>query len=135
MTSAISLPFSFDADGRVSSTTDFKKIIQDRVVLVVMTAIGERVMRPLYGTHVGNATFENINSAIILVKNEISIGFSTWLEYLYLLGVDATLDVDNVLNVTVSYKYGNSANAETVTVKTATLTQSGDVITEVSYGQ
>lgn len=135
MSTAISLPFAFDADGRIGSTSDFKKILQDRVVLVVMTSIGERVMRPVYGTNVRSSVFENTKDAITIIKNEVAIGFSTFLPYLYLVNVDISVDVDNVLNVTINYKYGDSANTETVTVKTATLTQSGNVIAEVPYGQ
>lgn len=132
---AISLPFTFDSDGRIASTTDYKKIIQDRVVLVVMTSVSERVMRHNFGTNVRSSIFENLNSALELIKQEIEVGFSNWLPYLYLLGIDGALDQDNYLNITIHYKYGSSANAETVTIKTATLTQSGDVITEVPYGQ
>lgn len=132
---AISLPFSFDSEGRVASTTDFKKIIQDRVVIVVMTAVNERVMRPSFGTNVRGSLFDNVNDALEIIKQEISVGFSNWLPYLYLLDVVGSLDQDSYLNVTVSYKYGDSKNPETVTVKTATLTQSGTVISEVPYGQ
>mgnify|MGYP006296022819 CR=1 FL=1 len=132
---AISLPFTFDTDGRIASTQDFKKIVQDRVVLVVMTAINERVMRPNYGTNVRNAIFENVNNALSIIKQEIEVGFSNWLAYLYLINVDGYLDQDGILNITINYKYGTSANTETVTIKTATLTQSGAVITEVPYGQ
>lgn len=132
---AISLPFSFDTDGRIGATADFKKIIQDRVVIVVMTAINERLMRPNFGTNIRDSVFENIDNALQIVQQEIEVGFSNWLPYLYLLSVDGTLDQDNYLNITVNYKYGNSTNAETVTIKTATLTQSGAIITEVPYGQ
>lgn len=135
MTKAIALPFSFDTDGRVNSTTDLKKIIQDRVVLVVMTTMKERVMRPKFGTNVNAATFQSLANALPIIKQEVAVGFSTWLPYLHLIGVEGNLDSENYLNVVVTYKYGASANAETVTVKTATLTQSGSVISEVPYGQ
>lgn len=135
MSKAISLPFSFDADGRVSSTTDITKIIQDRVVLAVMTSTTERIMRPGYGSNVKTATFENTSIAIGIVEQEVSAAFSNWLPYLKLINVNVTLDVDNYLNITIDYQYGALANTETVIVKTATLTQSGDIITEVPYGQ
>jgi phage baseplate assembly protein W len=135
MSKAISLPFSFDTEGRVSNTTDLSKIIQDRVVLAIMTITGERVMRPNFGTYVRRAVFENIGEAVTLVEQEISTGFSNQFPYLHLINVTSAVDVDNYLNITVNYKYGSSANVETVTVKTATLTQSGSVITEVPYGQ
>lgn len=135
MSKAISLPFSFDTEGRVASTTDLSKIIQDRVVIVIMTLVGERVMRHNFGTYARRASFENTLSAISIVKQEVSVGFSNQLPYLHLISTDVTLDVDNYLNITVNYKYGESANVETVSMKTATLTQSGDIITEVPYGQ
>lgn len=135
MSSAISLPFSFDADGRIGNTSDLKKIIQDRVVLVVMSLKTERVMRPNYGTNVRRSVFENVAAATSLIKQEISVGMSTWLPYLHLDSVDVSFDGENYLNITINYRYGSSTNAETVIVRTATLTQSGDIITEVPYGQ
>ena len=55
---AISLPFSFDSSGGVSYTTDNKKMWQDRVVLVVMTLLKERVMRPTFGSSAKATVFE-----------------------------------------------------------------------------
>jgi phage baseplate assembly protein W len=134
MSAAISLPFSFDYNGRVSSTTDQKKIIQDRIVLSMLTYVSERVMRPGYGTLVRGTSFENNNEAISLIKNEVTTGFNRFLPYLTLLKIDASLDSDGFINIDITYKYGNSKNPETVSVKTAILSQSGDVITEVPYG-
>jgi len=42
---AIALPFSFNSAGELSYTNDEKKIIQDRLVLAIMTRPGERVMQ------------------------------------------------------------------------------------------
>ena len=135
MSSAIALPFSFDANGRVSATEDQKKIMQDRVVLAIMTLTSERVMRPSFGTRVRGISFENYSSAIDRVKQEVSQGFGKMLPYLALLGVDASVDPnDGNLNITINYKYGASQNPETVVVKTDILTQSGNVISEVPYG-
>jgi len=135
MSKAISLPFSFDVNGSVASTQDQKKIIQDRIVLALMTYTSERVMRPGYGTNIKGSVFENINSASSAIQQEVSAGFSNWFPYLTLLGTDVTLDpVDGHLNVVINYKYGSSANPETISIKTDILSQSGDVITEVPYG-
>ena len=135
MSSAISLPFSFDANGAVGSTSDQKKIIQDRVVLVIMTLINERVMRPSFGTGVRRSAFENVQAAINLVNKEAAIGFSNWLPYLNLLDVNGSVDpLDGHLNLVIKYQYGTSTTAETLVVKTDILSQSGDVITEVTSG-
>lgn len=135
MSKAIALPFSFDSNGAIYSTTDQKKIMQDRVVLAIMTLISERVMRPVYGTKVRSSSFENTQEAISLIKQEINRGFANMLPYLALISVDPSISQDDGhLNVSITYKYGSSQNPETVTVKTDILSQAGDVITEVPYG-
>ena len=134
MSLAISLPFSFNVNGGVSYTSSQQKILQDRVVLVVMTLLGERVMRPTYGTNARGVVFENTDAAITMAKQQIGVGFSKWLPYLKLLRVDSSVDSDNTLNLVIQYNYGVSSNPETVTIKTAILNQAGDIITEVPYG-
>jgi phage baseplate assembly protein W len=132
---AISLPFSFDANGAVTYSNDQKKIIQDRIVLVVMTLLSERVMRPSFGTKTRAAAFENLDAAMALITQEVSSGFAKWLNYLTLISVSGSVDQqDGYLNVIISYKYGVSTTAETLVVKTAILNRSGDVITEVTSG-
>lgn len=135
MSGAISLPFSFNVEGGISSTTDSKKIIQDRVVLIVMTLLGERVMRPSFGTNTRQATFESLSTASTLIKQQVNIGFSDWLPYLSLNSVDVSLDTDYNLNININYTYGSSPTAESVVIKTATLNSDGTIITEVPYGQ
>lgn len=128
---AISLPFSFDLNGSVAFTSDIKKIWQDRVVLVVMTLIGERVMRPNFGTNARRATFENDPQAITLIQHEVQAGFSKWLPELSLKSVDVSIDtVESILNVTVSYSYG-PYDLDTVTIQSATLQQSGNIVSEI----
>lgn len=128
---AISLPFSFASTGQVSYTEDERKIWQDRVVLVVMTYVSERIMRPKYGTKARAAVFENTDSAITVVKSEVSRGFSSFLQDLTLLDVKPTIDpVDGILQLEISYKYGKSVQPEIVTIQTNTFTRSGDIIKE-----
>jgi phage baseplate assembly protein W len=133
MSKAIALPFSFNANGGVNSSNDIKKIIQDRVTLVIMTQTSERVHRPKFGTGIKQGSFKNTEAAMELIKQEVSIGFNTWLSYLSLIKVDPVVDpTDGHLNVNVTYKYGSSANPETVSVKTDIVSRSGDVISEVA---
>jgi len=129
---AISLPFSFDVNGAVSTTTDEKKMVQDRVVITLMTLLGERVMRPTYGTNARALVFENMASVPTVVEQYVQLGFSEWLPYLNLLSVDTSLDVDsNSMVITVSYNYGPSTTPVTVSVRTAILDKTGNIITEV----
>lgn len=128
--SAIALPFSFDVNGRVNSTTDQKKIMQDRVALVLMTYLGERVNRPNFGTKIRGVAFETQGVAESIIENEAARAFTTYLPYLTLINTSFSINEDNLLQVSVTYKYGLSSQPETVTVTTATITNSGDIITE-----
>jgi phage baseplate assembly protein W len=129
---AISLPFSFDSSGALSYTTDEKKIWQDRVVLVVMTRLTERVMRPTFGTDAGSSVFESETTAESTIKQAVASGFSQWLKPLTLTNVTVTVDpADGYLVATVQYKYEKERNEQSVQIKTAILSRSGDVILEV----
>ena len=131
---AISLPFSFGSSGEIAYTTDDKKIWQDRVVLVVMTRLRERVMRPAFGTNVQDFTFESVDEAIAHIQQAIAIGFSTYLPSLQLTNVVGKIDsLDGNLNLEVFYKI-NTDDSDLVTIKTAIISRSGDIIQEIPNG-
>jgi phage baseplate assembly protein W len=128
---AISLPFGFNESGGISFTTDIKKIFQDRVTMVVMTSLGERVMQPSFGSDAKLATFEGIENAKVTIRQAISVAFSRWLPQLALIAVEAYFDeAESTLNIEVTYNYG-AALDDTVTIKTAILNRSGEVLLEV----
>jgi phage baseplate assembly protein W len=128
---AISLPFGFNESGGISFTTDIKKIFQDRVVMVVMTSLGERIMQPSFGSEAKLATFEGIDNAKVTIRQAITVAFSRWLTELSLTAVEAYFDeAESTLNIEVTYNYG-AALDDTVTIKTAILNRSGEVLLEV----
>lgn len=129
---AISLPFSFDSSGSVSFTGDEKKIWQDRVVLVVMTRLKERVMRPTFGSNGANSVFENTSSASNLLKDTIATAFSNWLKELILTDVVISTDTaEGYLVAEIFYKYNPTENEQSVKIKTAILSRTGEVLLEV----
>lgn len=133
MSSAISLPFSFNEAGAVSSTEDSAKIWQDRVVIAVMTGLGERVMRPTFGSDASHAVGENVNDAMALIKQSVAVAFSRWLQDLVLLDVSGYIDeYDGYLVTQVKYNYRGQAVSQTVNIKTAILSRSGDILLEVT---
>ncbi len=133
MPKAITLPFSFDSSGAVAYTQDEKKIWQDRVVLVLMTRLNERVMRPTFGSEVKDSLFETEEAATTMIKKATSVAFSRWLPQLELLGVSTTVDpVDGYIVVEVIYRYSPRENEQRVKIKTAILSRSGETILEVS---
>lgn len=133
MPKAISLPFSFDSSGAVAYTQDEKKMWQDRVVLVLMTRLGERVMRPTFGSEVKNSLFETEDAAVTMIKKSVAVAFSRWLSQLELLNVTTSVDrVDGFIVLEVGYRYSPRENEQRVKIKTAILSRSGETILEVS---
>lgn len=133
MSTAISLPFNFDESGSIATTTDIAKIWEDRVVITVMTGLGSRVMRPTFGSDVNKVVWENINDALTLIKQSISVAFSRWLPDLELLNVSGYLDpTDGYLVAQVKYNLRLQDLTTTLNIKTAILSRSGDVLLEVA---
>lgn len=131
---AIALPFAFDPNGGISSTYDERKIWQDRVVLVVMTLNGERVMRNNFGTQTRAQVMETQDLAISTIKAEIAKGFSNWLSALTLENVDASIDQDYIITMNVKYSYGSNKISDTVVIKTDIFNPTGDTIIGVQGG-
>jgi len=127
---AISLPFSFNSAGEIAYTTDLRKIIQDRVVLAVMTSFDERVMRPNFGTDAQKAAFENENDAIELVSESVAGCFSTWFSYLTLIRVTANV-VNDALECTIFYNKNGEGIIDSLNIKTQLLTRAGELIREI----
>ena len=130
----IALPFSFNAFGKVSTTTDDRVIWKHSVLLVLMTRFGERVMRPDFGTEIGNTLFENEATSIEMLNRTIVIAFNTWLNSLKLIQVNPVFDPSSgSLEISVSYSLP-SGQTDEVTLKTALFNRSGDIIQEISNG-
>jgi phage baseplate assembly protein W len=131
---AITMPFSIDNSGGIGYTESLEKIWQDRVLLAVMTNLGDRVMRPNFGGTVGASLFENINDAIALIRQSVQITFGKWLQQLSLISVVGVVGSDSYLTIQIFYNLKNSSQEQSVTIKTAILSRSGDIILEVPNG-
>lgn len=105
---AISLPFSIDPYGNVSSTVDQQKIWADRVRSVIGTSLRERVMRPDFGGKIAFKVFDNQDIAESSVKTEVQQMFGSQLPLLSLQDVSTSFDeYTGTLNTTVIYKLPN----------------------------
>lgn len=102
---AISLPFRIDGYGRVASTTDPSKIWADRVRSVLMTTIGERVMRPFFGSTVTEEVYDILDEVPELVFAAVSQAFSEYLPRLTFNDVQVVQEdeEDGYLFLEISY--------------------------------
>jgi hypothetical protein len=111
---AISIPFSFDVFGKVTTSTDQKKIWADRVRSVIGTNLRERLMRPEFGCLVPSSFMETQDMASSMVITEVGRAFSSQLQPLTLQTVDTTFDEPTgVMEVTVLYSLPNNDQIDT----------------------
>ena len=112
---ALSLPFSIDSYGNVSSTSDQSKIWSDRVKSVLGTTVRERVMRSGFGTLIPFSLFDTESSAMSQVKTEVNKAFITQLALLRLDKTTVTVDeYTKVLTIEVIYALPNNEVVSTV---------------------
>jgi phage baseplate assembly protein W len=112
---ALSLPFSIDSYGNVSSTSEQSKIWTDRVRSVLGTTVRERVMRSGFGTLIPFSLFDTESSAMSQVKTEVNKAFITQLALLRLDKTTVTVDeYTRVLTIEVVYALPNNEVVSTV---------------------
>jgi phage baseplate assembly protein W len=110
---ALKLPLSLDSGNLVLANTQ-NDIWADRVRIALGTRLGERVMRPNYGTKIGAALFDTVSSTSDVIKKEISRVFHEQFPLLELTSVDTTFDETlNSLTINVIYLLPNKDQAVT----------------------
>ena len=118
---AISLPFSVSEFGGIATTTSQEKIWADRVKSAVGTAVGERVMRPDYGTEIPANTFNTLEAASEILKQQIELAFTRDLRLLKLVSTVVNVDENNsTLEAEITYSLPNRTT-EVVLLGFATL--------------
>lgn len=127
---AITLPFSIDETGSISSSNDQAKIWQSRVTAVVMTEVGERIFRPQWGGNVKDSLFQPTPDALLSAEASVRESFNKYLPNLVLNNVSSAIDQqEGVLSLTINYTLPSQAKAQVV-LTTAALTRSGDITQE-----
>lgn len=118
---AMTLPFSINRFGGISTSSDQKKIWSDRVRSAVGTAITQRVMRPTYGTVIPQLLFDSVDVVSAALESEINKVFATYLPAL--IFEESIIEYDerqNVLSIDVRYRLPDG-EVELVTLGVATL--------------
>jgi phage baseplate assembly protein W len=116
---AISLPFTIDPYGKVTSTTDPRKVWSDRVRFVIGTNLQERILDPQFGTLVPEAYMQTTDDAEALIISEVERAFPLQLPLLTLQGVEVSFDeYSNTTNVNITYALPNAEVVDTVVAVT-----------------
>lgn len=111
---ALSFPFSVDDYGNLAVTTNADKIWADRVASVIGTTVGERVMRPSFGTKVSFASWATRSAMEDVLYKEINRGFYLHLNLLTLENIEFNYnEAESIAYVSVSYSLPDKRQATT----------------------
>lgn len=106
---AISLPVRLNAYGLIASTSDFSKLNSDKVLQVIGTQIGERVMRSNFGSNIAAELYATSETAALGIKLEVEQAFAKSLPTLTLSSTNISYNDDNgALDVEIEYQLPNS---------------------------
>lgn len=111
---ALSYPFRLDDYGNIATTVDQGKIWADRVRSVIGTVIGERVMRPTFGTKTAYASWETRSAMETLVRKEIERGFYLLLPLLTVVDISFGFnDAENIISANITYQLPDKRESTT----------------------
>jgi uncharacterized protein len=100
----LAFPFGFDRSGRTASASDQDRHIRDLIEQVLLTAPGERVNRPTFGTGTAQLVFApNSDMLAIAQQKLIQAGLQQWLSDLIQVQSVTVENDDATLLVTVQY--------------------------------
>lgn len=124
---ALSYPYTLDIFGVAETTENQTKIYTDRLVTLLSTAVGERPMRPTYGTNVAAALFENENDLKRSISDAIRVAVKRWIPEITVQNIGViNLTEDGKANVEVSIILPDFT-AATIQVSSATLNPNGSM--------
>ena len=126
------LPFKVDLQGRIAFTQDPSRVLRNHVLSIIGTELGERVMRPGYGTSLQSLLFDsdydataqviadNIERAIIEYEPGVTV-HSVTLD-------PAGNELDGLISLNVSYSAVNSPfETVQIPINTASLYRGGAI--------
>jgi phage baseplate assembly protein W len=111
---ALAVPFALDSKGNILVNNNQSQIWSNRVRALIATRVGERVMRPEYGSKIGESLFNTIGSMSDIVTREVNRVFNEYLPLLTLSNVAVSHNVlTNELLVDISYQLPNTTTTTT----------------------
>ena len=112
----IDYPFQFDGRGRTAQSSE-DEYVRDLIELVLLTAPGERVMRPDFGSGVRQLLFGAASPEVAIATQYLVQGsLQQWLADLITVEAVEVLAQENALLINVQYVVRRSQNRSSVEV-------------------
>ena len=115
---AIGVSLPFNGPAVFNSTYTTKDQIKSNLINLLLTAKGERVMNPLFGSIIQSTVFESLTSDIndtlqTIIKDEINAYFN----FVNIQSIDVLPNEDfNTLNITLTYQVSNFGINDTINI-------------------
>lgn len=118
MSTVLRFPFQIDVRGGIASTPDVSLRLQQEVALAAGTLVGERVMRPDYGSLIyQNLLSKSDDSTFEDIKQQTRDAVSTLVREVTVIDVEATpTPTKNGVNVIIRYEQSNGVEGSVQTV-------------------
>ena len=115
MNGHLSFPFDVGRDGRSVTVTSFSEHVGDELHQLILTALGERLFLPEFGTNVRRLVFENIDQTTAgLTKGVITDAVTRWLgDRVTIEDLDVRVE-ESTLLVDLTYRPAGSEDSRTV---------------------
>lgn len=114
MPRAIVLPMRLDDYGRVVSSTLPDRVWADRVRTVLSTTVGERVMRPDYGSRIPYGLMEAMAELPQLIEDAVRVAFLKFLPSLTLNSVQVLEEYGGETMLEISYSIPGNPEPQSV---------------------
>ena len=110
----VAFPYGFDTSGRTAAPTDQDQHVVDLIEQVLLTAPGERVNRPTFGTGTGQLVFAPNSGSLAIAQQALIQGnLQLWLSDLISVQSVQVTDNDATLLITVQYTVIQTQRAQT----------------------
>jgi hypothetical protein len=128
MSSAVSIPFHVDSTGAIQATSSDDQALQDRVMALVSTVPGERLMRASYGVPTPSEIFDPHIGDLVFAELKLlaSQAIKQWEPAAVIVDIQPVINQDAV-TVAMNVRVGRAdiPNAELNRPKTVLVTVGG----------
>lgn len=113
---ALKVPFEFDPSGRTAKVEGEYPVLATYLRTLLLTRIGERVMRPTYGSEVAGALFEPMSPAFRAeLEGDIRDAVTAWEPDASVTALDVAED-GSTLRVELEFRARSNLSEESSTV-------------------
>lgn len=110
----VAFPYGFDTSGRTAAPASQDQHIVDLIEQVILTAPGERVNRPTFGSGTGQLVFAPNSDALAIAQQALIQGnLQLWLSDLISVQSVQVANNDSTLLITVRYTVIQTQRAQT----------------------